>query len=70
MAEEKTYRRRFEEMSATYAISAREYFMILRLVIYHCAGVYLDTSHKITQYEITEAMYRRAIAVLKMLGKE
>lgn len=44
------YEQRYDDLSEKYAISAREYFAILRLAILYIDGENLDTSFKITQY--------------------
>lgn len=65
-----TTREKFERLAEKYSISAREYFMVLRLAIYHIAGEYLESSYKITQYVITDDIYKKAIKVLRVLNEE
>ena len=65
-----TLRNKYEKLATEYSISAREYFMILRLAIYHITGEYLETAFDITQYVITEDIYRVAIRILKALDGE
>lgn len=65
-----TLRNKYEKLATEYSISAREYFMILRLAIYHITGEHLETALDITQYVITEDIYRVAIRILKALNGE
>lgn len=65
-----TVREKFERLAEEYSISAREYFMVLRLAIYHITGEYIESSYKITQYVITDDIYRLAIRVLRTLNEE
>ncbi len=70
MAKEKTYQEKFEQATMDYCISAREYFMILRLAIHHLSGAYLKTSAEVAQYDTTEPMYHLAYRLVKTVGKE
>lgn len=65
-----TARGKFERLAEEYSISAREYFMVLRLAIYHTTGKNLESSYEITQYPITDGIYRTAIKVLRTLNEE
>lgn len=58
----------YDELTKEYATSAREYFMILRLAIYHIDGEYLETSADIAQYEKTEEIYKQAVKILLVLN--
>lgn len=70
MAKEKTYQEKFEQATMDYCISAREYFMILRLAIHRLSGKYLKTSAEVAQYDTTEPMYHLAYRLVRTIGKE
>lgn len=59
----------YNDLSKVCAISAREYFMILRLAIYHIDGKYIATSVDIMEYEKTEEIYKQAIKVMLALNE-
>lgn len=59
----------FNDLTCEYCTSAREYFMILRLAIYHISGDYLEKSYDITQYKMTDEIYKLAIRILKTLNR-
>lgn len=59
----------FNDLTCEYCTSAREYFMILRLAIYHISGDYLEKSYDITQYKTTDEIYKLAIRILKTLNR-
>lgn len=63
-----TLKEKYNKLSEEYSTSAREYFMVLRLAIYHTTGKNLESSYEITQYPITEDIYRTAIKVLRVLN--
>lgn len=56
-------------LACEYCISVREYFMVLRLAIYHTTGDYLEKSYDIVQYNKTDEIYSKAIKVLKALNR-
>ena len=58
----------YNKLTEEYATSAREYFMVLRLAIYHITGENLESSYKIAQYEKTEEIYKLAIKILKAIN--
>lgn len=60
--------RLYDDLTKECATSAREYFMILRLAIYHIDGKYMATSADIAQYEKTEEIYKQAIKILLALN--
>ena len=64
----KTEEQIFNDLTCEYCTSAREYFMILRLAIYHITGNSLEKSHEIAQYEKTDEVYR-LIRILKTLNR-
>lgn len=67
------YRKRYKaeaeynKMTEDFGTSARVYFMILGLAICHIDGEYLPTSYEITQHEMSEAVYKKACAILRTL---
>lgn len=48
-------------------MTAREYFMVLRLAILHVDHKYLETSYAITQYTITPDVYECACRIAEAL---
>lgn len=58
----------YEKLTTELSVSAREYFMILRLAIYHTDGMYLKTSYEITQYDTSKESYELACRILKTLN--
>lgn len=59
---------KFDTLASELAISAREYFMLLRLAIYHADGIYLQSSTEVAQYKSSDDVYHCAIKLLKQLG--
>lgn len=57
----------FDKLATEKSISAREYFMILRLAIYHIDFKYLETAVEIAQYEKSNKVWRQAIKILVAL---
>lgn len=59
------------KMTERYAISAREYFYILRLALYHIAGIKTDNSYEVTQAmeTATPEVYKCAIDILTAMHK-
>lgn len=53
--------------SVTNGLSAREYFMVLRLAIYHIEGENLESSFAIMQHEITDEEWELACELAKTL---
>ena len=62
-----TLEQKFEELTREDNITVREYFMILRLAIYHITGDYLEKSYEIAQYDKSDEVYRTAIRILRVL---
>ena len=60
----------YNDLTMRYAISAREYFMILRLAIDHIDGVNKETAYEITQYSKSNEVYRCACEILKALPRK
>ena len=61
----------FNELTKVLCISARKYFMVLRLAIYNTDGEDLKTSAEIAQYDKSDDVYKCAIRILQALqGKE
>lgn len=53
-----------------YPISAREYFYILRLALYHVDGVKTDNSFEVAQATKSPEVYKCAIKILKVMYEE
>lgn len=70
---EKTYEQAaaWTEASERYAISAREYFYILRLALCHVAGIKTDSSYEVAQAmeTATPEVYECAIDILNVMYK-
>ena len=64
----KTPEQKFNDLTCEYCTSAREYFMVLRLAIYHITGDYLEKSHEVALYDKTDEIYRAAIRILRVLN--
>ena len=60
--------KQYNDLSMECNITAREYFMILRLAIYHIDGEYIETSVDIARYEKTEEIYKQAIKIMSALN--
>ena len=60
---------KYNTLSDEYAISARTYFMVLRLAIYHLTGEYLETSVEIADAEKSEEVWKLGCEILKTLYK-
>ena len=54
-------------LTSKYNISARKYFWVLRLAIYHIDGKELNTSFETTQYAISDEVYKTACDILTTL---
>lgn len=63
----KTLEQKFDDLTRECCTSVREYFMVLRLAIYHITGDYLKKSHEIAQYNKSDEVYRTAIRILRVL---
>ena len=59
----------FDDLTREYCTSVREYFMVLRLAIYHITGKFLEKAHEIAQFEKTDEIYVMAIRLLKTLNR-
>lgn len=60
----------FDEITKVLCLSVREYFMVLRLAIYHTDGEHLETSAEITQYDKSDDVYKCAIRILQALQRK
>lgn len=58
---------RYHDLTAKYAISARKYFWILRLAIYHVDGKQLESSYEIATYPSSQEVYEVACRILEAL---
>lgn len=57
----------YNKLADDKTLSAREYFEILRLAIYHIDRQWCSTSVDVTAYDISDKIYRQAIEILKAL---
>lgn len=64
----------YNTLATEFATSAREYFMVLRLAIYHMASYYAECSVDVMKYlkeaDNEEEIYELACGVLKTLNKK
>lgn len=60
----------YNDLSEKYFISAREYFMILKLAIFHVDGELLEASYQVSQYSKSEEIYKVACRILEAMYKE
>ena len=72
MEYEKTYEEQveWEKLAEEHAISAREYFYILRLALYHVDGLKTDNSYEVAQAYKSAEVYACACNIIKALYKE
>ena len=68
------YKDMYNELSKELAVSAREYFMVLRLAIYHINGYFAETSVDVMQAlqgDGHSEIYKKGCDILRVLnGKE
>lgn len=57
----------YSKLTEKYAISARKYFWVLRLAIYHVDGKQLESSYEIAQYPKSKEVYKVACRILEAL---
>ena len=60
---------KFNDLTEKYSTSAREYFYILRLAIYHVDGVATDRSLDVARHIKSPEVYRCACNILNALYK-
>ncbi len=58
---------KYNKLTAKYNVSAREYFYILRLAIYHIDGVKTDSSYEVAQYNKSDEVWDCAVKILKAM---
>ena len=58
---------KFNDLTTEYSVSAREYFYVLRLAIYHVDGVATDKSIDVVRYKKSDEVYRVAINILNAM---
>lgn len=58
---------KFNDLTTEYSVSAREYFYVLRLAIYHVDGVVTEKSIDVARYEKSDEVYRVAINILNAM---
>lgn len=64
------YSDKYDILATEYALSAREYFEILRLAILHVDKAWEDTSYKVVKHEKSDEVYKCAIKIINVLYKE
>ena len=62
--------KQYNDLTGEYNVSARKYFMVLRLAIYHIDGKNLESSYEVTQYPKTNEIYKCGVDILNALYKE
>lgn len=60
----------YNDLSERYSVSAKEYFKILQLAIFHITGDDVKTSYGTTQYKMTPEIYDLACQILMTLNRE
>lgn len=64
----------YDALATEFVTSAREYFMVLRLAIYHTTSYYAERSVDVMKYlekaDNEEEIYESACGVLKALNKK
>lgn len=70
----KTAKEKYDELGLDLVVAAREYFMVLRLAIYHTDHYYAEKSTDVVQYlntnEDADGIYELACKILKALNQE
>lgn len=64
------YQKKYYELSDKYAISARKFFLVLRLALYHVLGTQAETSKDIVMATKTDEVWECACDILDTLYKE
>ncbi len=64
-----SYEEKYSILATDYAVSARKYFMILRLAILHVDGVWEESSYKVANYDKSDEVYKCAIEIINTLYK-
>lgn len=59
----------FNDLTCEYRTTAREYFYILRLAIYHIDGVATDKSIDVVKHNKSPEVYACAVKILKAMGE-
>ena len=57
----------YTELTNEYSTSAREYFMVLKLAIYHIDRENIDSSFKAVQYEKSKEVWALACDIMRTL---
>ena len=58
---------KFNDLTTEYSVSAREYFYVLRLAIYHVDGVATDKSIDVARHKESDEVYKVAINILNAM---
>ena len=60
----------YDKLANEYAPTAREYFMILGLAIYHVDRVKLDSAFEISQHDASNKVFEVACKIIKAIYKK
>lgn len=60
---------KYDMLATEYSIPAREYFMILKLAIYHTDRKEMKSSYEVTKYKMNDKILNAACDILKSLYK-
>lgn len=66
----KNYEKEYMRLTDEYAISAKKFFMVLRLALYHVLGTQADTSADVVMAEKNSEVWECACKILNTLYKE
>ncbi len=66
----KNYEEEYNKLSDKYVISARKYFKVLGLALYHVLGTQAECSADIAKATKTDEVWECACSILKTLYKE
>ena len=61
--------KKFNDLTERYCISARKYFYVLRLAIYHTDGVATDKSIDVARYAKSPQVYECGCKILNAMYK-
>ena len=60
----------YTELSNKYSLSAKKYFAVLKLAIYHIDGEYFDSSFDVMQHEKSKEVWALACDIIQTLYKK
>ena len=64
------HKKEYMKLSDKYVISAREFFMVLRLALFHVLGIYAESSADVMKATETDEVWECACNILNTLYKE